>query len=347
MKRCTRCIFPETIPGIKFDSNGVCNFCNDFINEKKEHNENELIEKFNNAKRKNAEYDCIVPLSGGRDSSYVLYLAKDVYDLNVLAVNNNNEFQTDQAKKNIENVVKALNVELISVKSKKNIAHKIVKNSMLCFYVDEQFGVCRACSYGYRSAVFREAIKRKIPLILWGDSKNEKTTDITSKINKLVNTSNRKSKLFNFNYYLYEFYFLLQRLEFPVDGNYFFERRSPRLFDKDIEEIHIFDYVPWDRKTMKDVIYNKLNWKKPDDSISSWRIDCKLSPLINYCFFKMYGCTKTCFGYHKMINYGQISRQNALQNENYAIKNLNIESIRRIVTDDIGIERAKAGKIIK
>jgi 3'-phosphoadenosine 5'-phosphosulfate sulfotransferase (PAPS reductase)/FAD synthetase len=335
------------VPEIEFDSNGVCNFCNDFTNKKKEHNEKELIKKFYNAKRKNAEYDCVVPLSGGRDSSYVLYLAKDVYDLNVLAVNYNNEFQTEQAKKNIENVVKALNVELIIVNSKNNIAHKIVKHNMLSSCVHEQFGVCRACTYGYRSVVYREAINRKIPLILWGDSEHEKTTDVTYRINKIVNNKDKKNKLFNLNYYLYEFYFLLQRLEFPVDGNYFFERCSPRLHDKDIEEIHIFDYITWNRNTIKDVIFNKLDWQKPDGVISSWRIDCKLTPLINYCFLKMYGCTKACFGYHKMINYGQMQRQEALKNELYFIKNLNKEVIRSIVIEDIGIERGKTEDIIQ
>ena len=347
IRRCTKCIFPESVPGIEFDSNGACNFCNEFIKEKNKHSEFELIEKFSNAKRKNVKYDCIVPLSGGRDSSYVLYLAKDVYKLNVLAVNYNNEFQTDCAKKNIENAVKALDVDLVSIKSKKNIAHKIVKYKFLSCDEYKQYCVCRACSYGIKSIPYREAIRRKIPLILWGDSNNEKTTDIMSKVNKSVNMPNRRSKLSNLNYYIYELNFLLQRLEFPVDGNYFFERRTPKLFNKDIENVHIFNYIPWDRKIIKQVITNRLNWQMPKDSATSWRTDCKLTPLINYYYLKTYGCTKACFGYHKMINYGQITREEALYQEINIIKNLTTEFIRKIVTDEIGIKREKAENIIQ
>ena len=75
MKICTRCIQDETVPGIKFDENGVCNYC---------HLHDELCEMFPNDERgtqklnkiieniklqsKNKEFDCVVGISGGRDS---------------------------------------------------------------------------------------------------------------------------------------------------------------------------------------------------------------------------------------------------------------------------------------
>ena len=92
---------PETVPGITFDKDGICSFCLSY--QKEEYlGEEELERIIASIKKEDNEYDCIVPLSGGRDSSYVLYMAKAIYDLRVLAVSYDNEFRTDQALVNMK-----------------------------------------------------------------------------------------------------------------------------------------------------------------------------------------------------------------------------------------------------
>ena len=78
-KRCKRCIMPAEYPGITFDSGGVCNHCvqsNADIGKNKadQLGRDELIELVRSAGR-NGQYDCVIPLSGGKDSTYVLYHA--------------------------------------------------------------------------------------------------------------------------------------------------------------------------------------------------------------------------------------------------------------------------------
>jgi hypothetical protein len=94
MQRCSKCILPETYPNITFDEKGVCNFCRTYKEPKPTGGEDILINLFNKVKKMGRIYDAVVPLSGGKDSTYVLYLATQVYKLNVLAYTFHNGFLT-------------------------------------------------------------------------------------------------------------------------------------------------------------------------------------------------------------------------------------------------------------
>ena len=84
LRRCTKCILLETYPYISFDKDGVCNFCNDY-EKQKFLGEQELLKTLDKFRSKNGEPDCIVGLSGGRDSSYGLHLIKKKYEMNPIA----------------------------------------------------------------------------------------------------------------------------------------------------------------------------------------------------------------------------------------------------------------------
>ena len=114
--RCSRCILPDTYPDIAFDDHGVCNYCRDYdeqwsgfdFNKGEQH----LKQIFKAAVRKKKNYDCLVPVSGGMDSSYTLYLITRVYKLTPLAVNFDNGFQTDLARNNLKRITTSLGVDL-------------------------------------------------------------------------------------------------------------------------------------------------------------------------------------------------------------------------------------------
>jgi len=118
---CSRCISDSGIPGIKFDDNGVCNYCythNELdkqfpLDEIGQQMLNRLIEKIEeNGSGK--EYNCIVGVSGGRDSTYTLYQAKKL-GLRTLAVHFDNGWNSEIAVDNIKKVTEALGVDLHTV----------------------------------------------------------------------------------------------------------------------------------------------------------------------------------------------------------------------------------------
>ena len=290
MKRCTRCIMPETIEGISFDKNGVCSICSSYIKFKclgEAELRNVVDESLNREKNK---YDCIVPLSGGRDSSYVLYYAKAILGLNVLAVNYDNEFRVDQALINMKKACKILGVEFQTYRSKIDIGHKIVKNNIRRSIKNGPYGIsksiCSACSYGYRSVVYRTAAKQDVPLIFWGESPNEATQIIQKLVTRQFH-SKLKRRPFDINTYSTRLFKILQRIEFNVQGNSIFKPAPVELITPGIKEIRLFEYIPWDRNTIKKTITEELGWEKPKGNVSSWRIDCHLHSLMNFCYTKM------------------------------------------------------------
>lgn len=117
---CTRCVMDTTDPEIVFDEKGVCNHCLDFDrksvnnwfpNDKGRAILNKVVEDIKKYS-KHREYDCIIGLSGGVDSSYLAYLARKEFDLRLLAVHVDAGWNSEIAVKNIENIVKKLNIDL-------------------------------------------------------------------------------------------------------------------------------------------------------------------------------------------------------------------------------------------
>lgn len=317
MNRCVKCILPDSVPGVSFDENGVCSVCRDHLPESLL-GDDAFAELLAQSERGASEYDCIVPLSGGRDSAYVLYLAKAVYGLKPLAVNYDNEFRNPQAVSNIEQSCSALGVDLRVVRSKQDVCTNIVRaNTKAAIPLGLPYmmgSFCRQCSYGYRSAVFIEAEKRGIPLILWGSSAAESTQNVMEKATIGMQQSKWK-KLKDLDFYRTEYYCFKQRREFPVTGGSAFGRDNPKLKNPLIREIKVFDYLPWERHAIKTTIERELGWAKPPGLASTWRIDCLLHGVVNFFFAKTFGCTKDCMGYCNMINAGQMTREEALAQE--------------------------------
>ena len=90
---CKKCLMPTSRPRVQFDENGVCNACN-FVEVKNKINwskrENQLKEILNEIRSNDGSYDCIVPWSGGKDSSYVAYQLKFKYKFISLSFNKYN-----------------------------------------------------------------------------------------------------------------------------------------------------------------------------------------------------------------------------------------------------------------
>lgn len=119
LKICSRCIYDERVGGIKFDEEGVCNYCHQIDSLKEQFGTGaakgqkkleKIIEQVR-ADGKGKPYDCIIGVSGGTDSSYMLYLAKE-WGLRPLAVHYDNTWNTSIATQNIAKMLRALDIDL-------------------------------------------------------------------------------------------------------------------------------------------------------------------------------------------------------------------------------------------
>jgi hypothetical protein len=338
---------PWTVPGISFNDEGVCNYCQQYQPETYLGGErlNVIIK---NAKIiRDGDYDCIVPISGGRDSTYILYLAKKIFGMRVLAVNYDNEFAPPFTVRNMKRACEILNVDHVSVRSKRAYVRKIAKHSMLAATEFGQFGECVGCTYGYRSVVYRKAREYKIPLIIWGESKEEATAGMELKAFEPIRRPDLKyRKLLKKDYYAAEYYRFLQRVEFFLSWKDVFSRSfDPMLRDDGIQQIRIFDYISWDRTKIKEIIMDELQWEKPAELATTWRADCALVALTNYSYIKLFGCTKLCFGYTKMINGGKMDRGEALAQEEYMLANCS-RGLEEVLRKSIGLRAEHANRIL-
>ena len=121
LKVCSKCIYDERVAYITFDENGVCNYCHQINKLKNEYGtgsqkgEDKFLEIIDQIKKdgKGKKYDCIIGVSGGTDSSYMLYLAKK-HGLRPLAVHYDNTWNSAIATENIRKVLSALNIDLFT-----------------------------------------------------------------------------------------------------------------------------------------------------------------------------------------------------------------------------------------
>ncbi len=169
MRYCQRCVCPENyaIP-LTFDEQGVCSACR--VHEEKEsidwkERENKLrtiLDKYRSTNGKN--YDCIIPVSGGKDSHYQTYLIKVIYGMNPLLVTFNHEMNTKRGLRNLTNLVKRF--ELDHLRFTPNPA-AIKKLSIYTIRrMGDMFWHSHCGIYTYPVQI---AVKYNIPLIIWGE----------------------------------------------------------------------------------------------------------------------------------------------------------------------------------
>ena len=166
---CKKCVIPNTRPAIQFDDDGICSACNNAkvknkINWSKRKKEFFKILDKHKKINKNFEYDCIVPVSGGKDSVYQVYQMKKKFKMRPLAITWKTIARTQQGENNLM-ALKNIGVDHIDFTINPKVINEITKNSFFkfgdCSYIDH------LCIY---NLIPNLALKLKIPLIVWGEN---------------------------------------------------------------------------------------------------------------------------------------------------------------------------------
>ncbi len=169
MKYCARCVYPanSAVP-LTFDEQGVCSGCR--VNEEKDQIDwqqrrkllKEILQEYK-AKNK-GPYDCIIPVSGGKDSHFQTHLIKHEFGLNPLLVTFNHEFNTQRGIRNLTNLIRKLKVDNIRFTPNPDLIRRLSKYSL------EKMGDIAWHSHcGIYTFPVQIAVKYKIPLIIWGE----------------------------------------------------------------------------------------------------------------------------------------------------------------------------------
>lgn len=168
MRLCNRCLYPENHPlNIVFDDEGICSGCR--VHEEKDTLDwqprgeklKKLLDKYRNHSGNN--YDCIIPVSGARDSYFIVHTIKNVYGMNPLLVTYNKHYNTAVGIRNLANLRILFDCDIMTLTVNPETVKKITRAS-----IRKMGSIYWHCLAGQTVYPVQVAVKFKIPLIIWG-----------------------------------------------------------------------------------------------------------------------------------------------------------------------------------
>jgi hypothetical protein len=328
MQRCTKCILPNTFPGIVFDEQGICNYCLQHL-PVNVYGEEALKQVLAQYRGKGDKYDCILTLSGGRDSAFVMHQMVTKYKMRAIALTVDSGFITSEGIRNIKTTVDVLGIAHVWLKDEKQIA-TATKNTKIKFRgwlknpsINTIVPVLNSGDKTMNLRIFRYAKENHIPLVLGGnivgnsnfEEEHYKTgfMGVFPNDRGIYSTYDKIRLLFLFSYEFIKspYNFHLPILQEYLQGLavYFFDSL---LRPKGIKSLGFFDYIYWREEEIVSTVMRELNWKSAEDATTTWRIGDSAYPLIDYLYYKLTGFTEHDEMYSKMIREGQIAREQAL-----------------------------------
>jgi N-acetyl sugar amidotransferase len=168
LKYCSNCCLPNTKPGVILDEKGWCNGCRSSVKKDLidwDSREKELQKIVDEIKAKNNPfYDCVVPVSGGKDSWYQAYIIAKRYGLKVLCVSVAPHLPTTEGIHNLNTMIKDLNVDHIKITLKNSVIKKLRQK---CFFEMGEPNWAEHCCV--LAGVVQAALLYDVSLIVWGE----------------------------------------------------------------------------------------------------------------------------------------------------------------------------------
>ena len=315
MKFCKKCLYPSTKPQLQFDERGICSACNnqklkDEVNwVKKKEDLLLILEKYRS--KDGSKYDCIIPVSGGKDSTFQTYTIKETFGLNPLAVNFHPHDQTEIGRKNLENL-KQLGVDCIEFSANPLVYSKLAKFGLVelgDFQWPEHIGIF--------TIPVQVAVRYKIPLIIWGENPQLEYGQPTN-----IDTDT-----------------ILDREWNEKNGGYFLDKIKPKDMtkygfktkelipyiypsDDDIRQIGVTgiflgSYIKWDLFKQLDFV-KELGFSENDEvkegTYDKWEnLDVYFTVFHDYFKFLKYGFGRTTDHASIEIRYERITREQGIE----------------------------------
>lgn len=323
LRRCSRCVLPETMPYISFNEDGVCNYCLAYKprNQPKPLSElAELVEPYKSQVNVSGA-NCIVPFSGGRDSSFGLHIIRDVLDLKPITYTYDWGMVTDLARRNISRMCAELGVENIIVAANIEKKRRNIRKNLTAWLKKPDLGMVSILTAGdkhfYRHI---KTIQREtgIGLNLWSVNPLEvtyfkagflgvppdftETKVYTSKLDKQLFYQKKRFKAMLGN----PGYFNRSVID-TLSGEYY------RSISTKKDYFHTFDYYKWDEDEINNLLIGTYDWEVAPDTDSTWRIGDGTAAMYNYIYYTVAGFTEHDTFRSNQIREGQITREKALE----------------------------------
>lgn len=318
LRRCSKCLLPETFPFIKYNQNGVCQFCTSHV-VKKIKPISKLLSQIQKTPVTNNIPDCIVALSGGRDSSYCLHYLVKKLGLRPIAYTYDWGMVTDIARKNMARLCGELGVEHIIISADIKVKRKNIKKNILAWLKTPSLCTVPLFMAGDKQFFYYANILKK----RFGDRKIVFSHNDLEKTNFKTGFCGISQSIENKHIYS------LSKLDkISLISRYFLEfLRNPAYLNSSLSDtllafisyyfiphdyVSFFDYVKWDEKVINETLANEYGWETTNDNASTWRIGDGTAAFYNYIYYIGAGFTENDTFRSNQIRENMISRDQAL-----------------------------------
>ncbi len=317
MRKCVKCLTPETVDTITYDAQGVCSVCRqvEFKKDKIDWGDRQTqLDAIIAEYRGKGTYDCIVPYSGGKDSVFQLWYIVKVLKLKPLVVRYNHWGYRPKIEDNNISVFKQLGVDVVEFMTS---FHTVRETMLEAFKRRGDF--CWHCHTGIYAGVMHFAVKFETPLLFWGESTAEYHSWYTfeemeevdeKRFNRLMNQGITADDMFEF-----------------LEGRV--ERRDLWMFDypkrKDlirlkVRSICLGNYIEWDTRANVETIGRELGWYgQPVEGVPPEyhyeKVECTFQGMRDFSKFVKRGYGRTNHLLSIDIRNGRKTREEAVEME--------------------------------
>lgn len=315
MKFCKRCLYPENHPfGIVFDEEGICSGCR--VHEEKltldwsmrEARLKTILDHYRHPTGRN--YDCIIPVSGGRDSYFIVHLIKNVYKMNPLLVNYNKHYNTRRGIRNFAYLKTLFNCDAVSMvvdpaKVKRITRHTLQTMGSIYWHV----------LAGQSVFPVQIAVKFKIPLIIWGAHQGLEQVGMYRHTDEIEMTRKYRQEHDLMGFEAED----LLSPDSPLtskDLSQFFYPDDAKIGHVGVRGIYLGNYIPWDSKTQHEQMidlygYETAALQRTFDTYND--VDClHYTGLHDSIKYLKHGYGKATDDACREIRWGRLTREEAI-----------------------------------
>lgn len=325
MDRCSKCGIPN-VKNVPFDANGECFICQNWDDYRlKVAGDFSVIAENIKERGANRPYDCLVGISGGRDSTYLLYKLVREYQLRCAAVFVRNVFAPAETLENVKRITEYLGVKLYEYQIDPDY-HMEISKAFIQYWQKSHEPLfsnlaCAPCKL-FNMHIFKLANKLGVNSIVYGgnpyeffyvgpgDTSRSRSGKFTfwAMVLDLIAKIARGLKLVFSNIGIVKYLPIIYRASILYCNQYspYLKLRYPK-----IKPYDFFHYYEWDETELNSIL-GEIGWVLPRGCVSTWRSDCEFEEVKNYMFMKSVGIGHIHCLYSNLARANKISMQDSI-----------------------------------
>lgn len=306
---CSRCVLPENMPGVRLDEQGVCQYCHEGAHhpesrERREHFRRKFLTLLQeHGKPADSAYDVVVAYSGGKDSTYTLYLLSKVYGLRALAVTMDNGFISPAALDNTRRVLDRLGVDHLLARPSAPFLRELFRASLEQeLYPARSLlrasSVCTTCISLVKGLLLKTTMEKGVHFIAYGWSPGQSPLErCLIRLNPMLMSATQAQVRQT-----------LQRVTRHSMAPYFPDME--RMGQEAYYEVHPLAFIEYEEHRITETICN-FGWRRPEDTDPN-STNCMLNTLGNAEHIRRYGYHPYALEIAGIVRSGGMTREEGL-----------------------------------